>query len=50
MKEAFSIITTKANSLLERIHNTRRRMSVILRQALEWASVDLLQVPVVPIR
>jgi putative SOS response-associated peptidase YedK len=33
MKEAFSIITTKANSLLERIHNTRKRMPAILRQA-----------------
>jgi len=31
MKETFSIITTRANPLLERIHNTRKRMPVILR-------------------
>jgi len=33
MKETFSIITTRANPLLERIHNTRKRMPVILRRA-----------------
>jgi putative SOS response-associated peptidase YedK len=33
VKETFSIITTRANPLLERIHNTRKRMPVILRQA-----------------
>jgi putative SOS response-associated peptidase YedK len=28
----FSIITTRANPLLERIHNTRKRMPVILKR------------------
>jgi len=43
MKETFSIITTRANSLLERIHNTRKRMPVILRQEDEpkWLDNDL---------
>lgn len=43
IKETFSIITTKANSLLERIHNTRKRMPVILEQADErkWLEKDL---------
>lgn len=30
--ETFSIITTRANPLLERIHNTRKRMPVILKR------------------
>ncbi|MFC1970723.1 SOS response-associated peptidase [Chloroflexota bacterium] len=30
-RNTFSIITTRANSLMERIHNTRKRMPVILR-------------------
>ena len=43
MKQTFSIITTRANPLLERIHNTRKRMPVILRQADEekWLEKDL---------
>ena len=43
VKETFSIITTRANSLLERIHNTRKRMPVILRQADErrWLEKNL---------
>ena len=43
MKETFSIITTRANPLLERIHNTRKRMPVILRQEDEtkWLEKDL---------
>jgi len=32
VKSTFSIITTKANPLLDRIHNTRKRMPVILRR------------------
>jgi putative SOS response-associated peptidase YedK len=32
LEETFSIITTRANPLLEQIHNTRKRMPVILRQ------------------
>jgi putative SOS response-associated peptidase YedK len=31
-RNTFSIITTRANSLMEQIHNTRKRMPVILRQ------------------
>lgn len=31
-KKTFSIITTRANPLLERIHNTRKRMPVILER------------------
>jgi len=43
VKDTFSIITTRANSLLERIHNTRKRMPVILRQEDEtkWLEKDL---------
>ena len=32
VRNTFSIITTAANPLLERIHNTRKRMPVILRR------------------
>jgi putative SOS response-associated peptidase YedK len=41
--KSFSIITIKANSLLERIHNTQKRMPVILRQEDEkiWLQSDL---------
>jgi putative SOS response-associated peptidase YedK len=43
MKNTFSIITTKANPLLEKIHNVRKRMPVILRQEDEgkWLSENL---------
>jgi putative SOS response-associated peptidase YedK len=43
VKETFSIITTRANPLLARIHNTRLRMPVILRQADEkrWLEKNL---------
>jgi putative SOS response-associated peptidase YedK len=43
VKETFSIVTTRANPLLERIHNTRKRMPVILRQEDEtkWLEEDL---------
>lgn len=39
-RNTFSIITTSANGLMERIHNTRKRMPVILRQEDEkrWLS------------
>ncbi len=38
-----SIITTKANSLMEKIHNTKKRMPVILRREIEneWISGDI---------
>jgi putative SOS response-associated peptidase YedK len=32
VKSTFAIITTRANPLLERIHNTRKRMPVILKR------------------
>jgi putative SOS response-associated peptidase YedK len=43
VKETFSVITTRANPLLERIHNTKKRMPVILRRADEgkWLGRDL---------
>jgi len=43
VKDTFSIITTRANPLLERIHNTRKRMPVILRREDEtkWLEKDL---------
>lgn len=36
--ESFSIITTRANALMEKIHNSKKRMPVILNEALatEW--------------
>jgi len=42
-KNTFSIITTKANPLLERIHNTRKRMPVILKQEdhKRWLNTEL---------
>ena len=47
-QKTFSIITTRANALMERIHNTRKRMPVILRRDDEprWLSdeVDTEQV------
>ena len=43
IRNTFSIITTKANSLMERIHNTRKRMPVILRQEDEqrWLASEM---------
>ncbi|MEO7209662.1 MAG: SOS response-associated peptidase [Chitinophagaceae bacterium] len=43
MVDSFAIITTAANSLMEKIHNTKKRMPVILPEALaaEWISDDL---------
>ena len=41
--DTFTIITTDANPLMEKIHNTQKRMPVILRQADEtkWIDPDL---------
>lgn len=41
--DTFSIITTRANSLMEQIHNKKKRMPTILdkEQASEWLSPDL---------
>ncbi len=39
-RNTFSIITTRANSLMERIHNTRKRMPVILSQEDEQRWLD----------
>jgi putative SOS response-associated peptidase YedK len=43
MKNTFSIITTRANALLEKIHNTKKRMPVIIQQEREreWLKKDL---------
>ena len=38
--ETFSIVTTKANHLLEKIHNTRKRMPVILKRENEKLWLD----------
>jgi putative SOS response-associated peptidase YedK len=40
VRNTFSIITTTANPLLERIHNTRKRMPVILRREDEKEYLD----------
>jgi putative SOS response-associated peptidase YedK len=54
VKDTFSIITTEANPLLQRIHNTRKRMPVILRREdekiylrnnLETGEIDVLLQP-----
>jgi putative SOS response-associated peptidase YedK len=41
--DTFSIITTKANSIMEQIHNKKKRMPTILdeAQASEWLSPGL---------
>jgi putative SOS response-associated peptidase YedK len=41
--QTFSIITTKANSLMEKIHNTKKRMPVILSKDFEkeWIMGDI---------
>ncbi len=43
--DTFSLITTKANSLMERIHNKKKRMPTILNgeQASEWVNPNLLE-------
>ncbi len=42
-KDTFAIVTTKANSLMEQVHNTKMRMPVIFTEALadEWTNPDL---------
>lgn len=41
--DSFSILTTKANSLMEQVHNKKKRMPVILpeEEAAEWIKADL---------
>ena len=41
--ESFAIVTTKANKLMEQIHNTKKRMPAILKEdlAYEWLLGDL---------
>ncbi|MBL0233109.1 MAG: SOS response-associated peptidase family protein [Chitinophagaceae bacterium] len=41
--ESFAIITTKANALMEKIHNTKKRMPAILTDELayEWVFGEL---------
>jgi putative SOS response-associated peptidase YedK len=34
--ETFAIVTTKANSLMEQIHNSKKRMPTILNEELAW--------------
>lgn len=34
--DTFAIITTKANELMEKVHNTKKRMSTILTENLAW--------------
>ena len=34
--ETFSIVTTAANKLMERIHNSKKRMPTILTEDLAW--------------
>jgi len=41
--DSFAIVTTKANSLMQQVHNSKQRMPVILPQALaeEWTNKNL---------
>jgi putative SOS response-associated peptidase YedK len=41
--DTFSIVTTKANALMEQIHNKKKRMPTILNeaQAAEWISPNV---------
>ena len=43
MVDCFALITTAANSLMEKIHNTKKRMPLILPESLaaEWISDSL---------
>lgn len=49
--ESFAIVTTKANSLMRQIHNTKMRMPVILNEdlAFEWLSDTLSQQRIIEI-
>ena len=41
--QTFSIITTDANELMSQIHNTKRRMPLIIAKEMEntWLNVDM---------
>lgn len=43
LKRTFSIVTTAANEIMDKIHNTKKRMPLILdpRTELDWLSEDL---------
>ena len=43
--ETFALVTTKANDLMEQIHNSKKRMPVILTEQLaaEWISDELTE-------
>jgi len=41
IERSFSIITTKANPLLAKIHNKKKRMPVILEEEKKWLKKDL---------
>jgi putative SOS response-associated peptidase YedK len=43
--KTYSIITTKANQLLEKVHNKRKRMPVLLqaRDEQRWINIDMVQ-------
>jgi len=41
----FSVITTKANPMLEKIHNTKKRMPVILNKRIESDWIDPKTIP-----
>lgn len=45
VKDSFAIVTTKANELMEQIHNTKNRMPTILPKELaeEWISPNLTE-------
>ena len=34
--DTFAIVTTKANALMEKVHNDKKRMPTILPEALAW--------------
>lgn len=43
MRETYTVLTTRANPLLEKIHNSKKRMPVVLARALEkdWLNPNL---------
>lgn len=43
--ETFSLVTTNANSLMQQVHNTKKRMPTILTESLaaQWLMDDLLE-------
>ena len=48
MVKSFSILTTAANPMMEKIHNVKKRMPLILgeAEALEWIKPDLSEADV----